>query len=374
MKMILFLGSGVSTASKLPTVPEIWERIRDSTEQPRVLQLLEKLDELDSAYLKNSAPYESRGTYQYTGQIYRTGTTYEDLFFLASQIVLNGSGLLADATADAFANLVRREGKLFLEGATDLAQTVDLYKLARQACQFIEKMVAELLFCTSPVGFDLVPSLARLHSVERLNIVTLNHDTLVEQVLIANRIPFTDGFGDPDGDLRWYEDRFDDSSKVSLIKPHGSINWYGIGDFKIVQSVGIMDRNVADWKDSQGFHPRYINSTPSLLTGASKVSSYNRGIFSDMHYRLQRALRESTVIVMSGYGWGDDPLNFHIGYWLDRNRANTLILLHTKPDDLVDRSKELMSMYRSYVENKRIIPIKKWLSDTSLSDIESYFQ
>ena len=63
MKMILFLGSGVSTASKLPTVPEIWERIRDSTEQPRVLQLLEKLDELDSAYLKNSAPYESRGTY-----------------------------------------------------------------------------------------------------------------------------------------------------------------------------------------------------------------------------------------------------------------------------------------------------------------------
>jgi hypothetical protein len=69
----------------------------------------------------------------------------------------------------------------------------------------IESTVASLLYCTDAKGLDLVSDLAMSDLVDELNIVTLNHDTLVEQVLAANGIDFSDGFGGPDGDVRWFE-------------------------------------------------------------------------------------------------------------------------------------------------------------------------
>ena len=75
---------------------------------------------------------------------------------------------------------------------------------------------------------------------------------------------------------------------------------------------------------------------------------------------------------MSGYGWGDIPINFHLQNWLSRDKGNTLILLHQDPMDLADNSLELRQIYHLYTKSKQIIPLEKWLSETSLSDIKRF--
>jgi len=371
--MILFLGSGVSLASSLPSVSEIRTELLKIKNESRLLKLFNLLLELDSNYLKNSAPFRyNSGKYGFTGQIFRLETTYEDLFYLVDQIVINGIGLKADVTVEAFTDLVRRRGRSFLKGKTKIEQALDLHKLANDARKFIEYKVSTLLHTTEVRGLDLVVELANSPLVSNLNIVTLNHDTLIEQILTRNNIEFTDGFGYRDGDVRWFEDKFSNDSKIRLIKLHGSISWWLQGIEKVLQPVIITDKSPTDWRNKKSEPIKDIRLVPSFLTGVSKVYSYNRGIFADQHYRFLQLLHNNNLMVMSGYGWGDIPINFQLQNWLDRDRGNTLILLHHDPMDLADNSLELRHIYNAYTKSKQIIPLEKWLSETSLPAIKRF--
>jgi len=373
MNVILFLGSGISLSSGLPGVSQIRDALRNAPKEPRIGAFLDLLERLDQEYLTDSAPHKTRNGYAYTGQIYRASTTYEDLFHLSSQITLNGWGILGDVTANAFADLARRKGRHFLRGRTKVERTVDLDKLASRACQFIEKTVADLLHGNNTIrGLDLVLDLASLNSIDQLYVVTLNHDTLVEQLFAANGVVYADGFSRPDGDIRWFTDEFGGAGKIAVLKPHGSINWYGSGDYDVVQPVVLTNRHCSTWKDALGNALPNIHATPAFLTGASKVSLYNRGIFASMLHEFQAALRDCELMVMSGYGWGDTPINFHLQYWLDRSVRRKLIILHKSPQGLIDRSKELSEMSRSYLRSGRIVCIEKWLEHATLQDIEPY--
>ena len=62
---------------------------------------------------------------------------------------------------------------------------------------------------------------------------------------------------------------------------------------------------------------------------------------------------------MSGYGWGDIPINFQLQNWLARNNDNTIILLHRNPIDLANNSLELRHIYDFYKNRKQIIAQKK---------------
>jgi hypothetical protein len=208
--------------------------------------------------------------------------------------------------------------------------------------------------------------------VDELNIVTLNHDTLVEQVLAANGIEFSDGFGRPDGDVRWFEGSFASGCKVRLIKPHGSISWWRQGSGKVIQPADIADRNSQSWRDGQGQLLKGVGATPSFLTGVSKVFSYNQGAFADHNYMLLSLLQRERLMVMSGYGWGDIPINFQLQNWFDRSRENRMVLLHRKPDELRDGSLELMQIYDGYTTQGRIVPIEKWLGDACMGDLRQF--
>ncbi len=372
--MILFLGSGVSLKSGLPSVSGIKTELLKAERfeancDPRLLDLFNILFDLDTDYLRNSAPFKTNnGKYGFTGQIFRSETTYEDLFYLAKQIVLNGEGLKADITAESFTKLLRKKSRSFLKGRSKIDQIIDLHKLADEAAGFIETVVSDLLRTVEVVGLDLIVELAKSPLVPILNIVTLNHDTLVEQLLAANGIKFSDGFGEYDGNVRWFEDDYSHEIKVHIIKLHGSINWFPQGSDRILKPADL-GTVINEWKNHKGELIKNVNPTPSFLTGVSKVFSYSRGIFADQHYSFQKLLRDNKVMLMSGYGWGDIPINFQLQNWLARKDENLLILLHQDPMALVNNSLELRHIYSKYKGNGKIIPIEQWLSETSISDI-----
>ena len=371
--MILFLGSGVSLASGLPAVADIQTALLNLPDQSQIGKLLSLLLDIDTAYLTYSAPFKhGKGEYGYTGQLFRSATTYEDLFYLLDQIVTNAEGLKADLAIEALADLVRRRGRTFLKGRKKIDQSVSLHRLATETRDYIEETVSVLLRSDYVTGLDLIVQLINEPQISSVHIVTLNHDTLVEQILSTNNIEYSDGFGAHDGDVRWFENQFASDANVTLIKPHGSISWWLQAGNHIVQPVNTKEVSSGQWKNRADNLIRDINKTPSFLTGVSKVYSYNRGIFADQQFQFLQLLRQQNTMLMSGYGWSDIPINFQLQNWLARDAANRLILLHQSPEELADGSFELRHIYNKYKQSGQIIPIEKWLSDTELSDIEEY--
>ena len=369
--MILFLGSGVSLASGLPSVDTIRKHLRYAHGNPNIQALLDLLETINADYIEFSAPYKAGArSFKCTDQIYGNSTTYEDLFYLANRIALNGCGLLNDATAESFSEAVRKQAKPFLKRRTKIERRIELIKLASQTTRFIEKEVANLLIDKKIIGLNLIKEMANSTLIDKLDIVTLNHDIIVEKLLSNGDIEYCDGFGDQDGDLRFFEDLFPERVRISLIKLHGSINWYRTGDTGIVRPAAITSNDITRCKDARGKLLISNQSIPSFLSGQSKVFQYNRGIFADMQYRFQQTLRRNNLIIMSGYGWGDVPINFHLQYWLDKNKYNRLVLLYEQPDKLKEASKEMAEMYDVYTRKGRIIPISQWLQNTSIEDLK----
>lgn len=390
--MLLFLGSGVSFESGLPSVPAITNLLLNGVyyydpkslgqfhsegdtkanlePMTRAQRLLKLLMEEDTYYLGAVGPYFSGSKYAYSHSIYRNMTSYEDLFHLCEQIRQSGLGLTDSATTGAFVDLNLEKAGDLLDGDTREERFISLYKLSCVASSFIEWMVADTLDSEQIKGLDLILEMARSKDIERLDIVTLNHDTLVEQLLVKHGIAFNDGFGEIDGDVRWFDDGvYDDrSKKTRIFKLHGSVDWYMFSGNQYPASV--VGSNPLDCISGSGDKLRNFYKVPSFLSGADKILAYNRGIFSEIFFRFHQVLREHDLMVMSGYGWGDTAINFRLMNWLDGDTKRSIMLLYKDPEALCSRSLQLDESYRSFVETGRLIPSTDYLSNTSLEDIQ----
>lgn len=395
MKLILFLGSGVSEPSGLPKVDDLTERIfsrpyhqvsynqfspgprpdppllvEDVTSQVRqLLQLLREHDERDITRVGYS-PRDKRSS----GAIFRgSKSTYEDLFYLCQEINLWGKGLVDNSLVTPLMQVIERKAGDLLTGEDSMARMSNLASLAERACSFIESVVAAELQPKSITGFDLIHELATASWIDQLNVVTLNHDTLVEQFLIDKKVDFVDGFGERDGDVRWYDDHaYDNQSKITILKLHGSVNWFSFPVSGRSQAAIFLGKDSEHISDGQATQLKPLLRRPSFLSGINKAVAYQRGIYADMHFRFQQQLRQSELMIMSGYGWGDSAINFRLETWLDQSRRNTIVLLHQNPDELIERSLVMATGYDAWVRCRQLVPVGKWLSDVSLSEVRKH--
>lgn len=394
MKLILFLGSGVSLESGLPSVEALTlSLVQDVYHQdsynhfspgcqpdprapdvmPRIHRLLELLTEHDEVDIQRVGYSPSMG--RSSGAVFRgEKTTYEDLFYLCEQMRLWNIGLVDNSLVTPLMEIIERNAGQLLAGGGTMVRLSDLGSLAEKACYFIESLVANELRSKTIVGLDLILEFATAPYIEELNIVTLNHDTLVEQFLTENGVDFIDGFGARDGDVRWYDESVYDASYagVRILKLHGSVNWYSFlvnGKSKLAIFLGT---DVSNIRNGEGVQLTPQFRRPSFLSGINKAVSYQRGVYADVHFHFHQLLRQCKQMVMSGYGWGDIAINFGLDTWLDQNRNNNIILLDETPEKLVDRSLVMATGYDYWTRSGQLIPIPKWLSGTSLSDIEDH--
>lgn len=336
-----------------------------------VQSFLQILKGLDERYLANMAPYWSGSEFLHTGSIYRSEATYEDLFYLAEQIRLVGVGLADDAPVASFVDAAEQAAGAMLRGTTKVERQIELYHLAAQATDFIQWLVADSLEAGRAEGLDLLIELAKSQRNERLDIVTLNHDLLVESLFSEHGIAYVDGFGDAQGEVRYYDgSAFDSGGGIWLLKPHGSIDWFQITVQGRQRYARIERRGVGTPTGGEGETARNRSRLPSFLSGKSKVLAYNKGIFVDTFYRFQQALHENCLMVMSGYGWGDTAINMRLAQWLDRDRSHRLILLHRNPEALRRRSLEMDESYGAWLKAGQLIPVTSWLCDATLRSLQ----
>lgn len=376
MKLVLFLGAGVSVPSGLPTAECLTKKLfvsraADDTTAGRLRQLLAVIQDYDTADIARVG-MSPQWNYRSSGAIYRgSKSNYEDLFFLCQQIALWNIGLSDNSLATSFMKSIEEKAGGLLLGATFDERMCDLASLGRQMGSYIESVVTETLRQKYIGGFDLIRELAESTEIEQLNIVTLNHDTLVEQFLAANGIPISDGFGPHDGDVRWSDDRAyaDTDSRVRLFKLHGSIDWYSFQYEGRLRTAAFEGNDVANAVDGTGKRLVAQTGMPSYLTGTNKSDAYQRGIYTDVHFHFYALLREINQILMSGYGWGDTAINFRLDSWFDRSRTNRLVLLQEKPEKLTNRSLVFATGYNAWTKAGQLTCVECWLCNTRLSEL-----
>lgn len=367
MNITLFLGSGISRDSGYPTVEALTDSIlKKNTSEAKFLCALRDYDNKARAL---GGTYINKNQYVQVGEAFRKTTSYEDLYYLCSEIASFDYGLHGNAMVPAFMESLADELAPILKERSKNKQLLEIGRYAHAAIRCINSTVTEKLGAPDKIlGLDLVLHLANNPKVSSLNIITLNHDLLIEQLLLRNGVEFDDGFGDFDGDVRWFEpDRLLSETKVKIIKLHGSVDWF---TFSGGEKIGkIFDRSVTELFDSKGRILKLESTIPKVLSGLNKINQYNVGIYTDIHYHFQRVLYQSKTIVMSGYGWGDEPINNRLMTWIDKRSENRLILLHKELQLLTDRSLILLRDYSNWAQQGKLVLIPKWLSEVEMKEV-----
>jgi hypothetical protein len=378
MKLLLFLGAGVSVPSNLPTAEELTKKLfvnrpDESDATARLRELLAVIRDYDTADIAKVGMSPQWG-FRSSGAIYRgCKSTYEDLFFLCQQITLWNIGLSDNSLATSFMKSIEERAGGLLLGSNSDERLCDLASLGRKLCAYIESIVTETLRQKYITGFDLIRELTESTEIKQLNIVTLNHDTLVEQFLSANGIAFADGFDAREGNVRWSDDRVyaDTDGRVLLFKLHGSIDWYSFQFEGRLRTAIFHGTDVANAMDGTGKRLVAQTGAPSYLSGINKSDAYQRGIYTDIHFHFYALLRECDRILMSGYGWGDTAINFRLDSWLDRSRTNKVVLLQEHPELLANRSLVFATGYEAWIKAGQLACVERWLCNVHLSELHN---
>jgi SIR2-like domain len=379
MKLILFVGSGISRPSGLPGVEELTSRLLNDkwfqhtnsrfycgnqgtarfNDPTQILQ----------EFLKMLKPLAAQ-CHPRSGQ----KGNYEDLHFLAEQIADAARGEVDNPAIHPFVLALKAQAKPLTD---KLHQP--LGEIANLACEFIRCAVQQMLSYPSTIeGLHLVESLARSPDFQRVDIVTLNHDLLIERFLEQKGIQFVDGFRPPVGAVRYFDPNlFESATKVRLFKLHGSIDWCRLRGERgnpFSDRFGIVvGPDVEDVRDEQGKLLDNIDTIPWILAGThTKEVQYGSGIYAEMHFWFHRLLKEHTNMAMSGYGWGDRGINSRLIGWLHSPQNRRLVLMHQNLDGLIaDSRRSFFFRYEPLVDAGRIIPIQKWMQHAGFEEVRT---
>lgn len=185
----------------------------------------------------------------------------------------------------------------------------------------------------------------RRHRVEYL---VLNYDTLIEDALALERVPFADGL---DGGVTgwWNPKTFaDERLSARVMKLHGSINWYQFPSESLPRRVArtlsgtpVDDRRIVIWPASTKYRETQHDPYAQLSALAREVLRPSDGTqcvlavcgysFNDSHINseLDKALRESrdlTVLIF----WPENDLSGIVKAWAEDSAVREQLVVYGK--------------------------------------------
>ncbi len=192
MKLLLFLGAGVSVPSGLPTAeclpkgfsPFVLMKAAPMRVPERLLAVIRDYDTADIAKVGMSPQWNFRSS----GAIFRgSKSTYEDLFFLCQQITLWNIACPTIRLRTSFMESIERRAGELLIGSNVDERICDLASMGRRMSAYIESIVTKALQRRYVGGFTLVRQIAESPEIEQLNIVTLNHGHAHRTIPVGER-------------------------------------------------------------------------------------------------------------------------------------------------------------------------------------------
>ncbi len=163
-------------------------------------------------------------------------------------------------------------------------------------------------------------------AAQTVDYLVLNYDTVIEDALALERIPFADGL---DGGVTgwWSPDMFDRNGLAArVLKLHGSINWYELPEDPLPRRVG----------PRLGFAAA---TTQRLLIwpASTKYRETQLDPFAQLTERARRGLRpdreSQRVLVVCGYRFGDAHINLELDRALREPAGNLTVAVFTSTNE-----------------------------------------
>ena len=295
--------------------------------------------------------------------------TYEDIFyFLISLDHESGyakNPLLKSAVAQ-FAD----EACITWRATNGLGEDYELWKKLYLTQNYI-KSVVKFRLCNlrKPIGYCWIKD-AINDEAYKSNIVTLNHDLLLDIFFENAGIKFCDGFKkDPEKKVKIFDPRyFLDTDKPHLIKLHGSINWKAYGGAKrhlVAIPMEGYDRNEI----------LYGGATDEIhiLAGThNKLEDYSYSIYADLVAQYQRLLWTTDYVIICGYGFGDRGINSRLSNWLRLDIKNQIIVIHHDKEKLKRNLEHHAAQLLNQIDPKRIHFEEKKFEDIQWDDVKKF--
>ncbi len=214
-------------------------------------------------------------------------------------------------------------------------------KLLRTAVDQIKQGIAGVF--DKPVSIDTHQSFVRaVHrplrpgkptSGQTVDYLVLNYDTVLEDALALECIPFADGL---DGGVTgwWRPETFDrDGLAARVFKLHGSINWCELPGDPLPRRVGASldiaaanERRILIWPASTKYRETQLDPFAQLAERARRVLRPSRG--------------SQCVLVVCGYRFGDAHINLELDRALRESAGDLTIVAFTHEDEPSGQLKE----------------------------------
>jgi hypothetical protein len=396
MNVILFLGSGISLPSELPSTEQITDSILSGqwyeasnnvtsyrngppARYHRVEDNPSMGTEVEDWHSSGHTHIQMRKVrrLQQFLRLLRTHSdryfivtrrsrqsNYEDLYYLGDQLENEETAEVDNPAMMPFWRIIKEEsesaGLCLPDNHPFPNEPTSLWGLVHESCKFIADIVRQSLWASKslePRGLEAVSELAGAPELESLDVFTLNHDSLIERLFSPGNSQFSDGFGSPSpAGIRFFDpEAYNTGAKIRLFKLHGSIDWVLWGG-----QVGLWPPGPAI---DSGPGPT-LGETRNLLVGTyNRIADYTAEVFSELHWRFHQALREFDTMIVSGYGWNDHAINGRLAGWLNTSGNKRFILFDRSPEEVLTRPRVTGWSYKSLVKEDKLILVPKYLSD-----------
>jgi len=384
LKSVSFLlGSGASIPAGMPSVNELTERVCTGVGVQRhtdgkyyigkpvlvgyverVVKFLHRL----CAEIKDYYTFDSERM-----------INYEDLYYAALQIYDSEMGTHDNPIVQAFIDKILPDiERLFVVKEDGTESEWNLLKIAEEAINYIHDIVSNRL----SRGSTDVSYLSFIGDACRevggpLSIFTLNHDTLLEQYLAKSRIEYTDGFESVENGYRYWSPQVFEHSpdRVRLFKLHGSWDWFRY------EPSAATGRNDPVGKAIDGrywlikapngeLQRRHCDRSVLLVGTFNKIPEYTNRIFADLFCEFRRVLREADVLIVCGYGFGDQGINRQVVEWADSSDRTVMVVIDKDPENLQMRARSnIYHKWDRWLENKKLVVVSKLIQETSWTEI-----
>ena len=290
--------------------------------------------------------------------------TYEDIFYFLISHEREGGYAKNPLLKNAFAQFAD-EACLAWKAAKDFGGDYEFWEMLYLAQKYIKTVVKFRLWdLCEPEGYEWLSD-AMQDEKYKSNIVTLNHDLLLDIFFKNEEIAYCDGFKINSKDkVKIFDPRcFIADEPFHLLKLHGSINWKAYG--------GVERHLVAIPMDGFEEHKFLDGHGPTdkivILAGThNKPEDYSYSIFSDLVAEYTRLLWTTDYVIICGYGFGDRGINSRLSNWLRLDSKNQILVIHPKGEKLKDNIKyphaaellKLIDPNRIHFEEKNFEDIK----------------
>ncbi|MFZ5984331.1 MAG: SIR2 family protein [Acidobacteriota bacterium] len=371
----LLLGAGVSVGAGLPSTREITSAILKGRWCPQFAEKASTCRDNDTlvAFLNilNTRLVRTKR------ECAEGSANYEELYYLIRVVRDHLGGQMVNAAVDPFCRQVWRSLKKKRGRNGDYARgREDLFGWATDLLKGIELTVQHLV-SQKPnnwKSFQFIKQAAEAKLPVSLDIFTLCHDVALETFLNKEGIPFNDGFLSRETIVS----RFDNQAQarrwslekataltqdpVRLIKLHGSVDWFShFPDnlwFKVL--TGHVDTGL----------PRDLERCPILVGTFNKYVDYSRSIFRDAQCAFTMRLAKVNRVVVCGYSFGDQAINYALVEWMNGDHSRRLIVAHGEPQQLLGGARSILrQLWDDWSKQGRLIVLTKWAQDLSWDEI-----